>query len=64
MKEVFSLTEYQKDGQKKTRWTKVGVGFENKDGSLSIMLDALPVNGRLQVRDPRPKDGDRDPFAE
>lgn len=74
MKEVFTVSEYTKDGEKKSRWTKVGVAFPNKDGSLSVLLEALPVNGRLQIRDPRPKDGDRagarsynpdaDPFAE
>jgi hypothetical protein len=25
--------------------------FENRDGSLSVVLDALPVDGKLQIRD-------------
>ncbi len=31
-------------------WVRVGVAFRNKDGSLNLYLDALPVNGRLNVR--------------
>ena len=37
-------------------WTKIGVAFENKDGSFSLELSAIPVNGRLQMREPQPKD--------
>ena len=33
---------------------KIGVGFTNRDGSLSLRLDAVPVNGKLQVRDSQP----------
>jgi hypothetical protein len=29
--------------------------FLNKDGSASVLLDALPVNGKLQMRTPTPK---------
>lgn len=37
----------------KTRWTKIGVVFENRDGSLSVVLDANPLDGRIQLREPR-----------
>jgi hypothetical protein len=40
------------DGSEKSFWTKVGVAFENRDGSFSIELAAIPVNGRLQMREP------------
>lgn len=46
----------QRDGANKSYWTKVGVAFENRDGSYSLQLSALPVNGRLQMRAPAPKD--------
>jgi hypothetical protein len=32
-------------------WTRIGGAWTNKDGSVTIRLDALPVNGILQVRD-------------
>jgi hypothetical protein len=35
-------------------WTKIGVAIENRDGSFSLHLAALPVNGKLQMRDPSP----------
>lgn len=40
------------DGSEKSFWTKVGVAFENRDGSFSIELAAIPVNGRMQMREP------------
>lgn len=33
-------------------WTKVGVSFVNRDGSRNLFLDAVPMNGKLQVRKP------------
>lgn len=38
----------------RSRWTKVGVAFENRDGSYTLELAAIPVSGRLQMRDPAP----------
>jgi hypothetical protein len=47
-KAVYTVTE-GKDG--KSFWCRIGVAFENRDGSINIFLDALPVNGKLQVRE-------------
>jgi hypothetical protein len=30
-------------------WVDIGSAWTNKDGSLSVTLDALPVNGRLVI---------------
>lgn len=38
----------------KSFWTKVGVAFENRDGSWSLELSAIPTSGRLQMREPPP----------
>ena len=46
-KAVYAITE---KGEK-SYWTKVGVAYVNKDGSITCRLDALPVSGTLQVRD-------------
>lgn len=43
-------------GKARSFWTKVGVAFENRDGSWSLELSAMPVNGRLQMRDPKPRE--------
>lgn len=46
-KAVFAITERGD----KSYWTRVGVAYTNRDGSLTLKLDALPVSGTLQVRD-------------
>ena len=37
-------------------WVTTGASFLNKDGSASVLLDALPVNGKLQLRTPKATD--------
>jgi len=36
-----------------TYWMRLGTGFMNRDGSLNLYLDALPLTGKLQVREAR-----------
>lgn len=55
-KHIWMIEDDESGADKKSFWTKVGVAFENKDGSYSINLSAIPVNGRLQMRDPKPKE--------
>jgi hypothetical protein len=43
-------------GEGKSFWLRVGTAFENRDGSLNVYLDAIPVNGRLQIREYQPDD--------
>ena len=38
-------------------WLRVGSAFPNRDGSITVLLDAIPTNGRLQIRDYQPRDG-------
>ena len=51
IKIVYTIVEREKDGQ--SFWLRVGIAFVNRDGSLNVRLDATPVNGRLQIRDPQ-----------
>ncbi len=53
MKDVFTIVE--KEELERAIWIRVGTAFENRDGSLNIFLDALPISGKLQVRDRREK---------
>ena len=39
----------------KSFWTRIGAAFENKDNSLSVVLDALPVNGKIVLQVPKEK---------
>lgn len=36
----------------KSYWTKIGVAFENQDGSFVVDLNAFPMTGRLVLKDP------------
>ena len=46
-------------------WLRIGLAFPNRDGSLNVRLDAMPLSGQLQIRNdvPRsePKDEDATP---
>ncbi|MBM4283390.1 MAG: hypothetical protein FJ137_22485 [Deltaproteobacteria bacterium] len=52
-KEVW-LVEDRKNAR--SVWTRVGAAFENADGSWNIKLSAVPLGGRLNVRDPLPRE--------
>jgi hypothetical protein len=41
----------------KDLWLRIGSAFPNRDGSLTVSLDAMPTNGRLQIREYHPRDG-------
>ncbi|MFO0604440.1 MAG: hypothetical protein U0324_14750 [Polyangiales bacterium] len=45
---VYAITE--REGRASI-WTRIGGAWNNKDGSITVRLDALPVSGILQVRD-------------
>lgn len=32
-------------------WVRAGTAFCNKDGSFNVVLDVMPLNGRLHIRD-------------
>jgi hypothetical protein len=58
VKIAYTVVEREKDGRQ--FWVRVGAAFVNRDGSLNVRLDAMPVNGKLQIRDYQPRDaGDR-----
>jgi hypothetical protein len=40
----------------KTYWNRIGVAFTNKDGSINVKLDALPIGGTMQIRDYEPRE--------
>ena len=58
MKAVWTMVERtsQAGGPAKTYWTRVGIGFVNRDGSINLRLDAIPINGVLQVREWEPQE--------
>jgi len=46
-------------GLDKGRWTNIGVAYKNeKSNTISILLDATPVNGKIILSVPKPQDGE------
>jgi hypothetical protein len=59
MKQLVAAIERGDGEDKKTFWTRVGVAFENKDGSWNLKFDFLPAHPEattLQLRDLELKD--------
>lgn len=50
--DVYSVIEAAGDGQR-DYWQRLGSAWRNRDGSINVQLNALPVNARLQLREPR-----------
>jgi hypothetical protein len=51
---AYTVREVEKDGKKDSFWTKIGAVFPHGDGKgLDVVLDALPVNGRISLREPK-----------
>lgn len=48
--DVWVVTEKPTAEGPRSYWTKVGRASPNRDGSTTIRLDALPIQGVLQVR--------------
>jgi len=47
---VYAITERKE----KNHWFRIGAAFPNRDGSITLYLDALPIGtNRLQVREQR-----------
>jgi len=49
---VFSIRE-GKDG---TVWVRAGSAWRNRDGSMNVYLDVLPIDGKLHIREALPDD--------
>ena len=54
-KDVFTVVD--RPNGDKALWVRIGAAFLNKDGSWTVRLHALPVNGMLNIRDPKPANG-------
>jgi hypothetical protein len=52
MRIAYTVTERGE----RTYWTRIGVAFTNRDGSITVRLDAVPVSGTLCLRSAKPED--------
>ena len=60
----FDILQPIERKDRSTFWMRLGTAFENRDGSLNLYLDALPLGGKLQVRESRETEEDADAPAE
>ena len=59
MMQIVGAVERTVGETKKTWWTKIGVAFQNNDGSYNSRFDYLPArlaDTTIQLRDIEPKD--------
>lgn len=54
---VYAVID-RKEAGKPAIWLRVGAAFQNRDGSLTLLLDAFPIStNRLQIREQRDWEG-------
>lgn len=66
MKQLVAAVERGEGEQKKTFWTRIGVAFENRDGSWNLRFDFLPTRPdttTIQLRDFEAKEKEQDKDA-
>ena len=57
---AFQITETGKKnniGEPVAFWNRIGTAWVNKDGSINLQLNSLPLDGKVQLREP--KEGDK-----
>jgi hypothetical protein len=52
--DVWSIREAE--GECKAYWKRIGRAFVNHDGSINVLLDALPIGSKLQIREMRERE--------
>ena len=70
MKQIWAIKEVEQNGEKESFWTRIGVAYENRDGSLNLVFDFFPVREQIktiQIREKKPKqnnEASNDNFSE
>jgi hypothetical protein len=63
MKQLVAVVERGEGESKRSFWTRIGVAFENKDGSWRLLFDYLPARmaeTTIQMRDIEPREAKDD----
>lgn len=63
MKQLVAAIERGEGDEKKTFWTRIGVAFENRDGSYNLRFDFIPTRldtTTVQLRDFEPKEKEKE----
>ena len=54
-KKLVAYAIIEREGLEKAIFSRIGTAFVNKDGSLNIHLDSLPIDGKVHVREDKPR---------
>lgn len=55
--DAFTVRTYESGGEERRDWTRIGVAFPHRDGKgYSLILQALPVDGKVELRIHEPKE--------
>ncbi|MDP1915730.1 MAG: hypothetical protein Q8L14_05780 [Myxococcales bacterium] len=61
---VFSIRESKtREGKVSSVWVRAGTAWLNRDLSINVFLDVLPLDGKLHIREALEKDSDVTPPA-
>ncbi len=52
-KKLIAYHIIERKGHEKAVFSRIGVAFVNKDGSINVMLDEFPIDGKVHVREER-----------
>ena len=59
-KPLAAYTIVEREDSDDDIWCRIGIAFTNKDGSVNVYLNALPVNGKVHIREAPVRDDDND----
>ena len=63
--QVYSINEsIEVQGKPTEQWIKAGAAWLNRDGSMNVYLDVLPLGGKLHVREVKVEAQDSKPARE
>ncbi|MDX2011996.1 MAG: hypothetical protein SFW67_17520 [Myxococcaceae bacterium] len=54
---VFSIKESTTKKGPTSIWVRAGSAWVNRDGSINVYLDVLPLDGKLHIREAATQDG-------
>jgi len=61
---AYAVIEYGEGDTKKAKWREIGAAWPHKDGKgFDVVLEALPVSGRVTLRQPEEKKAQADEGA-
>jgi len=61
---AYVVRNFERDGKQESSWLKVGVAWMHKDEKgFDVLLDAIPVGGRLVIRATEEKKAQQQDFS-